>query len=54
MLGLYGLNVIVTVCAVALFVIGEAAFGITVLVGLAFGLVGLVKLRRAFRSASSG
>jgi hypothetical protein len=53
-LGLYGLNVIVTVGAVALFVIGEAAFGVTVLVGLAFGLVGLVKLRRAFRSASSG
>jgi hypothetical protein len=48
------INVVVAVCGIALFVIGEAAFAAALLVGIAFGLVGLMKLRRAFRSNSVG
>jgi hypothetical protein len=46
------INVVVAGCAIALFVIGEAAFAAALLAGTAFGLVGLMKLRRAFRSGS--
>jgi uncharacterized membrane protein len=51
---LLAINVVVAGCAIALFVIGEAAFAAVLLVGMAFGLVGLMKLRRGFRSGSVG
>jgi hypothetical protein len=48
---LSALYVVVAACAVALFAIGLIWFGVVAFLGLAFGLVGLAKLRRAFRSA---
>jgi hypothetical protein len=53
-LALCALYIVVAVCTAVLFLTGKDAFGAAALVGLAFGLVGLAKVRRAFRSPSTG